>query len=963
MPKELSPRPDFLAESLPDPVLRDLLVDLGAPPETPMRSATSPAEWLAHAGTRAEWILWGKAKPPQPTGVCPAHPLLCHLADVAAVAAIMLTKTMPTALRRQLLTLEGLTESEALRFVVFVVALHDLGKATPAFQAYVDWARARLPPLGFDLDAKNNTHHSTAGVLPSASALEALGVSKPVARTLARAVTAHHGEFPTDASLVKQRNPAPREIGAGPRWAEARANVVRDLRALFRVERGPTGKALPHSYAVLLAGLTAVADWIGSNSDVFAYTAPPDSLPAYWPTALDRAHRALDVVGMRPVRARAVSGFSTLFPSYAPWPLHLEAERLAAGLSSPSLVIVEAPMGEGKTEASLLLANAAAARLGCDGLYVGLPTQATANQMFGRVCRFLETTRPGEPHNLMLAHGEASLVPAFQAIRGIYGATHDGDVRAEAWFLSKKRGLLAQHAVGTIDQALLGVMQVAHGFVRVFGLAGKTIILDEVHAYDTYTGMLMERLVEWLAATGTTVVLLSATLPSSRRAALVSAYQRGAGLPTSAAPASPYPRVTDVSSSGTHSARFKPRGVSVAVALDRQSDDIRSAAALAAAAARGGGCVGWICNTVARAQTAYEEIRKLDPKIDLLLLHSRLLPNERLKREQHLESWLGPESRATSRPERCVVIGTQVLEQSLDIDFDRLFTDVAPVDLVLQRAGRLHRHVRTRRSPHHLSPKLTVLRPDGDPLAVTLEDVAVVYAELLVRRTLQALEHRDHITLPDDIESLVESVYSDAIPPPDDELYGPFIDHHGGKAAARSEAEQRLLPHATVEDDPFGDFKVFMEEDDDPSLHASLRAVTRLGPPSLDIVCLERRGSDVLIGDGDDRPLDLEAAMDWSLTNRLVRRSIGVTNPRLVRALISDPGARPVSWGGSALLRHRRYVVFESGRAMVGGVCLRLDPELGLCIDREPTKEPSCADFARCDHPLRRDVITWIAAL
>lgn len=928
--------------------LASTLEGLGDASETAKSNAAAVdtvRDWLDRAEHRPAWLLWGKARP---LGACPAHPLLCHMADVAAVAGRLLTRTLPRSVRTRLLTLDGLSETEALRFILLVVALHDFGKASPAFQTFADSLRAELSRRGLDLDSLNGTHHSTSGVLLVQEALAALGAEAGVALSLARAVTAHHGEFPTDASIMPLRNSAPREQGTSPLWAQARQGVVEELRALFRVERVPTVESLDHAFVVLLAGLTSVADWIGSMQEVFEYEPPQPALGGYWPTALARADLALERVGMRATTAPSFRSFGSLFPALSPWPLHEAAEAIARRMDSPSLVIVEAPMGEGKTEAALLLAEAAAAKVGSNGLYVGLPTQATANQMFGRVKRFLDEARGDEHHNLLLAHGESSLVPAFRQIQlpGVYDPQDAGlgSVRAEAWFNeSKKRALLGTHAVGTIDQALLGVMRVPHAFVRMFGLAGKTVVLDEVHAYDTYTGSLLERLIEWLAAAGTTVVLLSATLPSPRRAALVKAYRSGAGLPLHAADECPYPRITTTSSRGTITTSFRPRGASVSVVLEHRPDDISAAAHAVVEAAREGGCIGWICNTVARAQAACEAVRTLAPEIDRLLIHARLLPDDRLAREQQLECWLGPESRTRARPERCIVIGTQVLEQSLDVDFDLLFTDVAPIDLVLQRAGRLHRHARTNRHPARPAPRLVVVRPEGSWSEAKLDQVAVVYAELLVRRTLRALETRDRITLPDDIEPLVEAVYSDAVPPADDQLFGAFIEHYGGKAAERGQAVQRLMPRPTVEDDPFGDLQIYMGEDEDPAIHAALRAVTRLGPPSLEIVCLELRGPSVVVGDEDPKPFDLGAPPDRALVSRLVRRSISVTMPTLVRTLISDTAARPASWERNALLRYRRIVFFEEDRADVGNIHLRLEPELGLCITRDGTssKEPA----------------------
>jgi CRISPR-associated endonuclease/helicase Cas3 len=856
--------------------------------------------------------------------------------DVSAVTARLLTSVLSRALRRRLLALHR-DDLVVLRTLLFVVALHDIGKATPAFQAKVGWAHDLLPLRGFDLNADRGArHHGDIGLFLLYAVLQDFGAEPDVALPLARAVTAHHGEFPTD--LTGLRTPGRRERGESSRWQTAREGITRDLGAFLGLDALPPVTRIDHAFVALLAGLTSVADWIGSMDTVFRYAPPQVSLGAYWPVALARADTALAAAGMRASREGAARSFKDLFPDYAPRPLHRVADAVATQLKEPALVIAEAPMGEGKTEHALVLAEAAAANVGQTGLFIGLPTQATANQMLGRVEDFLRRTR-SEPATLLLTHGEAPLVHRFQRLAGIYDSesdSTDGAVRAEAWFLSKKRALLAEYAVGTIDQALLSVMRVAHAFVRIYGLAGKTVILDEVHAYDTYTGTLLDRLIEWLAAAGTTVVLLSATLPSNRRADFVRAYRRGAGLKDQPTQPVAYPRVTVTSGTTSEEIHFEPRSAPVEVELlcvrkeiDRLADEVVSAA-------QQGACVGWICNTVGRAQEAARRVGTRAAK--KLVIHARLLPDDRSARETLLDRWLGPETpetRIRERPAGCVVIGTQVLEQSLDVDFDLLVTDVAPMDLVLQRAGRLWRHDRTNRSTAYTTPRLIVVCPQGSWSTAKLEDVAKVYEELWLRRTLRALEGRTTLTLPDEIEPLVEAAYARYAPEVEPELERAFIEHEGSRAAYRTVAEQKLLPHPFVADDPFTAFRVFLHDDDDPALHEHLRAVTRLGPPSVELVCVERRGGQLFVGDdmGAASPLDLTQPPERALVSRLVRRSISVSTPGIVHTIEKHPDAAPASWEKVPLLRYRRLVAFEDRQARVGDVGLRLDPELGLCIE------------------------------
>jgi CRISPR-associated endonuclease/helicase Cas3 len=532
------------------------------------------------------------------------------------------------------------------------------------------------------------------------------------------------------------------------------------------------------------------------------------------------------------------------------------------------------------------------------------------------------------------------MVDDFRSLVAVYDEDgRTGGVRAQEWFLPKKRTLLAEHAVGTIDQALLGVLRTRHGFVRLYGLAGKTVILDEVHAYDTFTSTILERLVEWFGALGTTVVLLSATLPSTRRRALLAAYRKGAGGSSEIAlDDAQYPRLTTVTSVEASSVHFVPRSDPVTVEIARIDPDVAKIAEVLIGHLHDGGCAGWICNTVNRAQAAYEAIARIDPSLPRLLLHARMLPEDRAEREQRLETLLGPESRGARRPERHVVVGTQVLEQSLDVDFDFLVTDLAPIDLLLQRAGRLHRHRdRSNRSAAHPRPRLRIAYGDGAFHSISIHAVAKVYAEALVRGTLRALQGRTRLTLPDDIEPLIEEVYRGTPPETDDELFGPYIDLFGGSIAQRQNAQVRLLPRPTDQDDIFGNLRMPFSDDEDPQVHEELLAITRDAERSVQVVCLVGRDGQVFVFEDDTVPILLDLVPDRTLAARLARRTISMSHRKLVPELLSNPV--PPGWQERALLRHRRAVVFTERVAIVAGVRLELHPELGLIIGQPLSEE------------------------
>lgn len=890
----------------------------------PRMSAT---DWCKGAPEGLHWRLWGKASPGLEATV-PAHPLLYHMVDVGMTAEVMLRRCVPDALRRRLLQPMGTSEQNAIGFLSWIVALHDFGKATPAFQAKAEISQvSRDAGLPFEVREKDLDHGRIGLELLRGAIEERIG---SLALPLARSVVAHHGLFPTDFDL----DPRPRESG-GTRWLQVRNDLLREISSGCTFVEVPSHDlAGDRTWMLLLAGLTCVADWVGSMTEFFPYQVPEQPLIDYAAASRARAERALSAIGMVQSSGPGPTGFRALFPGFEPWPLHEVADRVASRLRGPTLVVVEAPMGEGKTETALTLAESARTAAGCTGLFIGLPSQATANQMLGRVDRFLRHARSGQVSQLMLAHGEASLVEAFQKlVRAVYDPEGGGEVRAGGWFLKSKRALLASHAVGTIDQALMGVLRIRHGFVRLTGLAGKVVVLDEVHAYDTFTSTLLDRLVEWLASMGCTVVLLSATLPSNRRDALVHAWRTGrGGTDRVTSNPTPYPRVTVCGDDGVAVSSFEPRSKPFVVRMEHEQDDLESLVRVLLQRLEGGGCAGWICNTVMRAQRVVAAVKEAAPELAVLLVHARMLPDERRRREVVLLEWLGRQGR---RPDRCLVVGTQVLEQSLDVDFDWLRTDVAPMDLLLQRAGRLHRHRRDQRPEQHRQPRLSVVVPFGSWHDADLRGIAKVYVgndEWIMRRTLRLLEGRNEIRLPTEIEPLVEAAYVQPDPPGVAERMRAFKEDHRRTCEEHKLAARRgLLPSPKDPEDFLADLTAELLDDEDPEIHRSLQAVTRLGPPSVDVVCLHVRDGQHFLDEDGAQAVDLESDPTPRVVDQLVRRSIGISNPPLVAHFLAVPV--PAGWRGQALLCYRRPLAFEGKGVEVAGVLLRLDRELGLVIE------------------------------
>ncbi len=608
-----------------------------------------------------------------------------------------------------------------------LASLHDVGKVSPGFQKKCpDWLlRHPLPHKIYEEDHAKVSQFTVQ---------ELLGSSRLYG--WAAIVGAHHGRL--KGSLSQQP------------WAGERRRLAKELIAQF----GPVPDS-PAEDAVIwfTAGLIAVADWIGSDEFHFVQDAT-------WNIGQrrERAKTALRINGWRPVSVRKSLSFQDLFPGLTANDLQ---EATLKAVSRVGVYVVEGPMGFGKTEAALAAAYQLMAMEQANGAYFGLPTQTTSNRIHERVQPFVDRICTNtEP--VRLAHSASWLVetvlPRLRAASpDPEGADH---VRApRSWFASTKRALLAPFGVGTIDQSLLGIVAAKHFFVRQFGLAGKVVILDEVHTYDLYTSTLIDTLVKRLRELQCTVIILSATLTEKRRRELL-------GLREDQRVSATYPLVSGVAGPLIEQPCGSPPPKSILVRAVVGAVSVEEAIAQA----RCGACVLWIRNTVDEAQETYRALQNANfqggPPV--ALLHSRF---PFFRREELEANWmlrLGKDS--TNRPAGCVLVSTQVSEQSVDIDADLLISDLAPTDMLLQRIGRLWRH--ERRSRPSLQPEVWIQMPRLDEeqlntgtereLREALGKSASVYAPYILLRSLQQWRKRRTITLPSDIRPILEATYDDA---------------------------------------------------------------------------------------------------------------------------------------------------------------------------------------------------------
>ena len=888
------------------------------------------------------WLLWGKSN--RESGEI--HPLVRHLLEAAAVCRMLLERR--PCLRRQFAKLLGVAEDQVLEWVPFLCAQHDLGKAGPfQFCPHGPWGKCeQVPPAWQSFFPRSNAGHPSHGsyttrylqvLLPELLKKGVIGALDPsVVKRLASALGGHHGAFVCNSMISSLEKEIRADAGSSYPWLEVARRLL-EIPLLWLRPSKPLVPVKGNAWPVLLAGVVSLSDWIASNEAFFPYRSLTDSLDLpndLWETTLEHAGLILDKAGFREVVSPAPATFSELF-AFDPRPLQrrmgelLPMERM---VDPPRFLILEAPMGEGKTEAALFAMDRWQISLGRNGVYVAMPTTATSNQMYCRVERFQENRRPGGRENLHLLHGQALLSDDYDRLKARSVAPDEGEtpsVQADEWFCAPKRGLLASGAVGTVDQALLGVLQTRYQYLRLFGLAGKTVIFDEVHGYDAYMLTEYENLLRWLAALNCTVVVLSATLPAATRRRMVQAFSEGMEAPVSldVLDGVSYPRVTTLRDSGDLSCDTFPSARSFSCRIRWEHDRRSVAQSLAEEMKEEGGAVAWICNTVRSAQETYDLLREVfrDRGIDVMLFHARYQAGERRRRERAVLERFGPGRKGG---DRVVLVATQVVEQSLDLDFDHMITELAPVDLILQRLGREHRHGGCARPQAFVEPWLRILVPEGLP-----DDFGAsgkVYSPFVLLRTWLVLKDRASLALPGQMDDLMEAVYGEAGDFPEEyrSLLARWQEEHSkGEDGSRFKAASILIP------DPGGRdvtqaFSQGVQEDEG----VCPRARTRLSNEDrIPVVLLHRKG-EVSYQDrsgtapvSEIPPRDPEERRRWE--KRMVELSVDLPT-WFLRDVDRIPEPR---WKGCALLRHHGLLLLEDGKVVLGeGRCLEVDEKKGV---------------------------------
>lgn len=834
---------------------------------------------------------WGKIQDNE------CHRLAFHCLDAAAVCVAWLERD--ELLLHKLAGLVHLPPVALTRLVPFFCATHDLGKFSRSFQGLRQDIAARLGRSG---PSKPYTyHHDHLGLtfwrqslIPAWSREQWFGLDRNrmdadhffdyCLWSWCEASAGHHGQpgrtrramqglpRPDDGQLISGHI-GPDCLSDGAAFAARTAELLGSGEDCLSHLAGKDPDDLEDAFnraSWPLVGLMVVCDWLASNNMFFRLEERPLDLTEYWPLALEQARRAVERSGLiagRPDTTLVSTDF--LPPDASPTPL----QAAAAGVDlprDPNLFLIEDSTGSGKTEAALILAARIIAAGRAQGLYFGLPTQATANAMFSRFRSIWTRMYPDDPASLVLAHGGRNLNDRFREMIAppedtspFTGDEEGSAAQCAAWLADNaKKSLLAPAGVGTVDQAVAACLANRHQAVRMIGLLRNVLIVDEVHAYDPYLLALLGRTLTFQAAMGGDVILLSATLPLVTRRELAAAFTRGLGREVEPPVSLAYPLLTRVSGSaveepeGLRPARRDRVGIQW---LDSESQVVEALCRTVKA----GGCACWIRNTVDEAMTGLILAGRRLGRGMVTLFHARMAMVDRLAVEQDLVSRFGPASGPEARSGR-LVVATQVVEQSLDIDFDFMVSDLAPMDLLLQRVGRLHRHQQRTHRPTEEAvlaihgPEWTD-QPDANWYKTRFPGAAYVYPHHgRLWRTGRLLRDAGRLDLPGDYRKLMEGVYGPEV------VFPEALEALEQRSRSGDMADGFMAGLNTVELD-FG----YHQGSD----HWESEAPTRLGPPTTTLRLARWNGKTLTPWAAGKTEEPLSVALAWQLSQVSVSRS------------------------------------------------------------------------------------------
>ncbi len=746
-----------------------------------------------------------------PHAFVPYHLLPYHCLDVAAVGMLFIQYDI-FGCRTLLQKTFGEDEWEQYaQLFVFALVLHDLGKFGRNFQSLKPRDYLGLVPNSELFLAQTSVRHDSLGYVlvkelfaADGEATALLNLDRRQRGRLSQFLeitTGHHGKPP---NTLDGSNPISWSRYFLNEDRVAAYEFIKDLQfllpAMLPASLGDTDtRTAIKQLSWQLSGICILVDWLGSDQDVFAYRDKPLELKEYWQEiALPNAQKVLEKhqlkrqITVEPFNS--VQGLFSYIQKSTPLQKHCAETLLLPG---PQLFILEDIAGAGKTEAAMILAQRCLAAGKGKGVYVALPSMATSNAMFSRMEQHYRKlfTQDSKP-SLVLAHGARHLSSLFQEIVAVsrqssdlaYGSEQNdkellADLSASAWCNlwhvdNRKKSLLADFGVGTIDQALMGVLPVRHQALKLLGLASKILIIDEVHCFSTYESKIIETLIRFHASQGGTCILLSATMPQNLRTRLSTAFYKGLaapGIPLESEPT--FPWFTGLAADNKLEAPVAARkSVSreIKVEYQQQFESLWNVVLNTLAA---GKCVVWVKNTVDEAIELFEFAHKQLSKNDksVVLFHSRFCMQNRLDKEAAVLAAFGCQSTSKDRRGK-LLVASPVVDMSLDVDFDVMISDIAPIDVLIQRSGRLARHSRDElgnpligrdqrgmATLYLYGPEFTA-SPDKDWLNRHSSGSQVIYGSTAhVWLTANKLIETKKIVMPGMARELLNAVYADDV--------------------------------------------------------------------------------------------------------------------------------------------------------------------------------------------------------
>lgn len=850
-------------------------------------------------------LLWAKTEP--------FKPLKTHLLETGIVAQELVTTGCFVPLEKELERYLDLGQDKVLALVGYMAANHDLGKAAVSMQEKGEDTFIALlikeQHLGGEYPGVFRHEIYGAKRLSKIWQVKKRFTESRVRRRLAEVIRLHH-----QGKAIDKGGSATQGDERGRIWKELQEELEEEMWAVFQPEYVHGIPVNLNAVCMILLGLIVAADWIASGETFADMPVDRSNEEIIHDTRRLMKKFLADNNMLHHSASAEITDFTKLWPNIprkGMRPLQKALEDVLANEEEMPLgVILEAPMGCGKTEAGLYAACRLAQCWGKEGFYVALPTAATSNQMYGRVNVMLERLQDPQAK---LMHSMAWLMDEQE-----HKYQTEDALDAQLWTAPMRRGLISPFAVGSVDQVMMSAMRTKYGVLRLAGLAQKVLIIDELHSYDAYMGSIIETLLKWCRVLHVPVVMLSATLPAEKKESFARCYAYQENILDSDV----YPAITLLYDDRP------PRQVAVPekkhqmqVHIEMQpylEKPVEIAGLVKTKMGQKGGCCCVLLNTVSEAQEVYREIRKQIAETPCILFHARFSANRRQEIEKECLTKLSTDK--AKRPEKLIVVATQVVEQSLDLDFDYMISDICPIDLFLQRMGRLWRHADTVRPQGMVSPEMAVLVPE----AADYQKSGVVYPEVLLQKSVKELLEHLKISLPEDIPVMVQQVYAGF--DLDEETISQWMEYQIENEQQRNQSQIQILgdplpDRFCLSDDTAKLGDLFYSDEDT----AFLPAKTRLGEVSRRVA---------IVPEELFEQLDKGKKPSRKLAKRVLGYSVNIAERKIKRFLMQEcaDGQKPID--GQGLLMGTWILPGKDGRCLFSqGSALEMDETMGFLIE------------------------------